>query len=378
MIKHYFLFVSVGIALCFQTQTLSKLSTSINRNPAVDINTIDIPEFIPGESLLTTDLFIGTYNSVYLAFMSPLDVNSFSVTTYVYKLNGTTSEKSTHERPLLSYFPATGENEKNEELSYYWHGPSSVKEAMENAQDIDPTAVVAKYGMYNKNNGLPSFEWSSPSLFMKLVSDKSEHPAIWAIGPPPFDSEDALDVSSTFLYVYKNAYDGKGEPLYDKFNISDILPEDEEVYMMPSEKKDDPVVWIGAGKIVIKAFTNGERQTTDLSKLGATGSISKIRCKKDAVWILCGKDLFKIENEMLSKFCTINAPVPSFAVDNNYVFTNDGNKISLPFNTTTSLRGLGSLQSTLGTCSIECTTNPTERFLFALSVSDGKVYRIEK
>jgi hypothetical protein len=354
-----------------------------------------VPDYIPGKSLPTTNEFLqGSPNGIYLAFVedpsveiTPDNYAEISIVTNIYKLEGGQWIKSTINRPLVSFCPANGQSEKSREMSYYWCGPMTVKEGIENVQSDSPE-IAFKYGIYNKNNSLPSLDFKPPSILFNFITDHAEYPSFWAIGTPSLDSG-LLDTTSATLYISNDRATKSDNYLFNNFGISSYFPDMENILMASPNDKNDKFVWIGGGKKVVKATTDGKLSVIDLEKIKATGTITKMRCKNNVLWVLCGNSIYKIANGNVSKFYVMSSSTPSFAVDNTYIFANDGYKIAISSGAKDYFLGNAAisdlvkpiydkLKTVLGSCTLECNGDAVERFVQAFSPSEGNIYSIEK
>jgi hypothetical protein len=363
-----------------------------------NITEINIPDFNSQNTGIFPDCFIGSQTGVYIAFTRIPLSNPLNSTSHIHKLNGTSWITSTHERVMKDFSPSTRSNENPEELSYYWVGTLTMKENMANVSSHNGVSASV-YGHESKNNGNPSFKYyNAPSGFLKIITDKSPNPKIWALAPKP-DMNSSLDLSNLYkmdiqLYYSSGVADAKGYK-FDFIDLGHISDNVTFLYMAVSDLNTQNHVWIAVDQKVIRATDEklGSKTKdpiiTDLSKYGASGSISKIRCKNGVLWVLCGNDLFKIVKDEVQKFYTINSSLPSFAVDDNYIYTNDGAKISLSFKNVEPLMGdtyqfetnkttYTHLKNILSGCLIETSLSPVGAYVYALSVVDGKVFLIPK
>jgi hypothetical protein len=381
------------------------ISVLVNAQPK-NITVLTIPNFQPGKSV-----FQGaapSYGGIYICFMSG-DPLAPGFKNYVMKQYGATSwVQSSHKRVFKSIFPVPAENEKNEELSFYWTGvPVPDLDPISNAtnssaglSDADAAKLADKmaaltmpaYGFYNLNNDVPSWDYPDKGNFMKIVSDNSERPSLYIVG----QNEEDLSAMNMEVNVYVSSdvhtkgtghkfeklrtFDGEESSLINPYGVTFI----------PSNGKGDKYVIYAKGKSLVKVTANKQTSIIDLAAFGGSSSeITKIVLREGILWALVGNDIVKIRDNEPEKFYTTKSSISSFAVDNNEVFTNDGNRISIPFKAVKSLFGSGPVvpekeklineaKQVLGQCIVETTADPVDQYVYCIHPSSGKIYKIQK
>ncbi|RYE05603.1 MAG: hypothetical protein EOP51_34515, partial [Sphingobacteriales bacterium] len=275
-----------------------------------DVYSYSIPGFEIGKSGLPRNYFSGTYESVYVGFVNSVSQN---YTSHVVKLNGSTFTTHTSDKVYSSIFPYRFATEGDNELSFYWSGVS------ENDDN--------NYGLYNKNNGTPEFKYQAENYMSFILTDKSPHRYIWGISP---------GMTETDVYSETNAH------TFEKVAELPASEVTEGALISYTPSEDDAYIWIGLGKKLYKVTGNKEWFYFDFASSAEAGaSITQVVHRNGIVWALLGHKLIKIVDDNATLFYTLgaNAARPCFAVDNSYVYANDGNKISIPFRTSEALFG---------------------------------------
>jgi hypothetical protein len=353
-----------------------------------------VPGYVKGKSIpLAKHCFQGSYSGVHIAFYSNLGTGltnssynvSPGVSTTVAKLHGQDWTSNTDDRVILAYDAVKAVNELPAELTFYWAG--NLKGSTEEKKIITDCKYIAsqKVGIYTKNNkgNVPSTASLECGRFFQIASapgfvpeDRNYHPQLYGIGGK-------CDVDDSKLYLWTES----------KLNTEGYLPSEINI-----EKADlgnlimvasdyDNYVWIGAGQKIENTSSNSKK--IDLSQYGAKGTIRKMIASDRKLWVLCGGQIFKIEDNTVTKFYDAGYPLGSFAADNSHLYTSNGFKISTSLKKITPLFGAKptnesqrndykSAMTELPNCFMETTLDPTDGYLYLFSPASGKVYTVNK
>lgn len=248
---------------------------------------------------------------------------------------------------------------------------------------------LSKYGYYTKNSGDISTEFGiKPTPLYQITSDHAERPAVYGIALAPGTAEGIESDTSPWLYVSSGGAT-RLHMLFNQYKLGLSDDDFERIHMVASDKKSDASVWIGAGTKLLCATGTGVAKEIDLSRYKVSGEISKLVSRQGELWVLCGADIFKVSDGVVSCFYTSSTGLYTFAVDNDYVFTSDGYKIirklqkAVPIlgaepKSPTGQAAFNEAKAALPGCLMEVTGNPTDWYLYLLSVEKGKIYKVHK
>jgi hypothetical protein len=274
---------------------------------------------------------------------------------------------------VFGYMPTLRTNEKSGEFSVYYY-------------------KLDKNGYVSYNSGTSFLEENSPiegvTYFAgrPMVVDNSSQAYTWAF----------IDMNNSWAIKYRTGANNQG-PVYDyvarSYNFANGID-------VAEADDDDPTVWVGGGHYVYKVDLSGTIKEIDLSKLNPMGDfdyVKKIRVLNDIAWVSAGSKIYKItDNGVATIFTDLKGIAVAlgggdFAVDGQYMYTTDGEKIELATGKKTSLippaptsgnqqelvnyyKMTGEFQSSFG---IELSTDPLNPYLYTLT-GDSKILKIKK
>jgi hypothetical protein len=297
----------------------------------VGVKIAALPDFIAGTSVLVHSEFRSTNQGVYVVFIP--DPMRGAMTTKIHKHFAGDWYKSTQKALVKSMWPVNSLNEKGENMNYTWTGlpqsDLSKEELLRRAKrgEYIPEDFVKRPTLDRYSNNIPAGPYKDPPAnLLKITRDRGEKTsALWALGNSAgLDGNmDMANVMDTWLYREDGVKNKEQGDKFTAMNIAKYVSEEEEVFLEASVRPEDTHVWIGSGNTLVKASPDGNSFT--LKTFTVDAAISKIRVTNDYVWVLAGQTIYRVDRENnLTKYYTINSGSPSFAADDNNLYTNDG------------------------------------------------------
>lgn len=207
----------------------------------------------------------------------------------------------------MSFMPTTFSSEKDNEFSIYWNGDE-------------------KYGMYNLNNGSPSFEYEVPGpplgpyIFSNIVPSKKGFHRIWGIIGSEIWIETAIESPKTFEKV--------GE-----------IPMSEEISDYPrlffADPDSETVLWCATQRGLFKVGSvspnsggePGVLNSWDFSSISSTDLINTIIKVDNSIVVQFGKRVYKLNGTSFKSIGTLNLSatvVSNICTNGSTIYASDG------------------------------------------------------
>ncbi|SKB87126.1 hypothetical protein [Daejeonella lutea] len=212
--------------------------------------------------------------------------------------------------PLTSFIPSSFANEKDMELSFYWNGNDS-----------------GKYGMFNMNNGSPSFNYTvpmppnGPGGFSNVIPAKKGFQRLWGIIGNEIWSESAVVSPKKFDKIAEIQL-----PLGSFVTKFFADPENETDLWCATENRLYRVSTVGS----TPGSKGGIQNNWDFSSLGA-GTINAIISVDKTIVIQYGNRIYRQEGTSFKSLGTLKTPAgatSSIATNGSTIVASDGNYYS--------------------------------------------------
>jgi|GEM_PF-4047445 len=210
----------------------------------------------------------------------------------------------------INFMPTNFTDEREDEFSIYWCNTQF---------DTD------RYGMYNLNNGSPSFTYDVPAddmddpyRFSQLIPAKKGFHRLWGIAANDIWAETAVAVPKTFEKITSIPVDD----IYNDFlRVFFADPDDETVLWCASNNRLYEVSTVSASPGGPKV------RYWDFSMLTASGPFTAIIKAKGSLIVQYGNRVYKQDGESFSYLGTLNisaAAVANICTNGTTIFASDG------------------------------------------------------
>lgn len=269
-------------------------------------------------------------------------VNSVKKLWSVHKYHGSGSPEwssFTPDYPVFDFIPSKFTTEKDREFSIFW-GHTNLSDD--------------KYGMYNLNNGSPSFEYLVPSLpkgpgrFIKIIPARKGFQRLWGIGAEnDIWAETAVAVPKTFEKIV-----AEGKIPIDFSSIQSIANGALKLFF--ADPDQETVLWCANARGLFKVGTVGSTAGSspgilsrwDFSSISSTDVISAIIKADNNLIVQFGKRVYKLDGTTLRLIGTLNLSgtggvFANIATSGSTIYASDGTYYDSNSNSWKSFIGTG-------------------------------------
>ncbi|WP_411274858.1 hypothetical protein [Daejeonella sp.] len=260
----------------------------------------------------------------------------------VHKYHGSGSPEwssFTPNYPVFDFIPSKFTTEKDREFSIYWNHT--------NLSDD-------KYGMYNLNNGSPSFEYlvpgdpKGPGRFVKVIPARNGFQRLWGIGAGnEIWSETAVAVPKTFEKIVP-----QGKIPIDFSSIQSIATGALKLFF--ADPDQETVLWCANARGLFKVGTVGSTAGSspgilsqwNFGTISSTDVISAIIKADNNLIVQFGKKIYKLDGNTLRLIGTLNLSGPggvfaNIATSGSTIYASDGTYYDSNSNSWKSFIGTG-------------------------------------
>lgn len=227
----------------------------------------------------------------------------------------------------LNFIPSSFTAEKDREFNIFW-------------SNTDLSAD--KYGMYNLNNGSPSFDYPvpkdafGPGIFSHIIPAKKGFHRLWGIFVNEIWVETAVAVPKTFKKIVEIPSIGMTGFLRKFFSD----PDEETVIWCANERKLFKVGSVGSSA----GSSPGILSSWDFSTISSSDLIHNIIKVDDAIVIQFGRRVYKLEGTSFKLLGTLQITNPvnsNIATSGSTIYASDGTYYNSNSNSWVSFIGSG-------------------------------------
>jgi hypothetical protein len=278
-------------------------------------------EKIPLPTVNLNNLVIPNLNALYVTNRGPYvqiqDTKKQLWSVYKYHGGSGTSAWSsfTPNFGVINFIPVNFTSEKDHEFSIYWCNTSLSDD---------------KYGMYNLNNGSPSFEFEVPQLpngpthFQKLLPAKKGFHRLWAVMGNEIWAETEVAVPKKFKRVALIPEIDFTDPLnaqYPERLLSD--PDKETVLWCATKSLLYEIGTVGSGP----GTNGGILRSWDFSSVSTTDRIHAVLKVEDAIVLQFGNRVYQQDGSSFKPIGRLNigqTAVSNICTNGSTIFASDG------------------------------------------------------
>lgn len=228
----------------------------------------------------------------------------------------------------LDFIPSSFTAEKDREFSIFWSNT-----------DLSDD----KYGMYNLNNGSPSFEYKvpenarGPGRFSHIIPAKKGFHRLWGISVNDIWVETAVAVPKTFEKVDSVPFNWPKGLLRQFFSD----PDEETVLWCANERKLFKVGSVGSAA----GSSPGILKFWDFSSISSTALISAIIKADNKIVVQFGNRVYRLEGTTFKSLGTLKLPttggMSNIATSGSTIYASDGTYYNSNSNSWVSFIGSG-------------------------------------